>query len=89
MVPKERVVFLYDNATFEQLKMVLKEHKLSRLPIISYETTEVVGILRVRDVLDALLEDKEIVIADLMQPATRVSQRKKLPSDIGGYSKKS
>lgn len=87
MVPKERVIFLYDNATFEQLKTVLKEHKLSRLPIISYETTEVVGILRVRDVLDALLENKEIVIADLMQPATRVSQRKKLPSVLEDIQK--
>ena len=36
MVPKDQVVFLYDNATYEQLKAVLKDHKLSRLPVISY-----------------------------------------------------
>lgn len=87
MVPKDRVVFLYDNATIEQLKAVLKDHKLSRLPIISYEITEVVGILRVRDVLDALLEDRDIVIADMMQAPTFVSQRKKLPNVLEDIQK--
>lgn len=87
MVPKEKVVFLYDNASMDQLKSVLKQHKLSRLPIISYETTEVVGILRVRDVLDALLEDKEIVIADMMQTPTFVSQRKYLPDVLEDIQK--
>lgn len=87
MVPKDRVVFLYNNASIAQLKAVLKDHKLSRLPIISYDTTEVVGILRVRDVLDALLEDREIVIADMMQPATFVSQRKKLPNVLEDIQK--
>lgn len=76
MVPKDQVVFLYDNATYEQLKAVLKDHKLSRLPVISYETLEVVGILRVRDVLDALLEEREIVIKDMMQEPIFVTQRK-------------
>ncbi|MEG0527293.1 MAG: hemolysin family protein [Longicatena sp.] len=87
MVPKDKVVFLYDNATMDQLKAVLKEHKLSRLPVISYETTEVVGILRVRDVLDALLEDREIVIADMMQAPTFVSQRKYLPDVLEDIQK--
>ncbi len=79
MVPKDQVVFLYDNETYDQLKGVLKEHKLSRLPIISYETLEVVGILRVRDVLDALLDGKEVCIKELMQEPEFVTQRKKLP----------
>lgn len=46
MVPKDQVVFLYDNATYEQLKAVLKDHKLSRLPVISYETLEVGNLTR-------------------------------------------
>lgn len=87
MVPRDQVIFLYDNATYAQLKLILKEHKLSRLPIISYETTQVVGILRVRDVLDALLEDKEIVIKELMQPAVFVTQRKKLPAVLEDIQK--
>lgn len=79
MVPRDHVVFLYDNATYDQLKETLDQHKLSRLPILSYETTQVVGILRVRDVLDTLLNNEEVVITKLMQPPVFISQRKKLP----------
>lgn len=87
MVPRDQVVFLYDNATYDQLKATLHDHKLSRLPVISYETTQVVGILRVRDVLDALLEGKEVVIKDLMQPPVFVTQRKKLPAVLEDIQK--
>ena len=87
MVPRDQVVFLYDNASFEQLKAVLAEHKLSRLPILSYETTEVVGILRVRDVLDAMLRNQEIVIRDLMCDPVFVNQRKKLPDVLEDIQK--
>lgn len=87
MVPRDKVVFLYDNATFAQLKEILNVHKLSRLPVISYKTTEVVGILRIRDVLDALLSDQEVVIADLMCNPVFVSQRKKLPAVLEDIQK--
>ena len=87
MVPRDQVVFLYDNATYDQLKTTLHDHKLSRLPVISYETTQVGGILRVRDVLDALLEGKEVVIKDLMQPPVVVTQRKKLPAVLEDIQK--
>lgn len=87
MVPRDQVVFLYDNATYDQLKTTLHDHKLSRLPVISYETTQVVGILRVRDVLDALLEGKEVVIKDLVQPPVFVTQRKKLPAVLEDIQK--
>lgn len=87
MVPRDQVVFLYDNASYDQLKKILHDHKLSRLPVISYESTEVVGVLRVRDVLDALLEEKEIVIRDMMSEPTFVTQRKKLPAVLQDIQK--
>lgn len=87
MVPRDQVVFLYDNATYDQLKTILHVHKLSRLPVISYETTQVVGILRIRDVLDALLEEKDVVIKELMQPPVFVTQRKKLPAVLEDIQK--
>lgn len=87
MVPRDKVVFLYDNATYDQLKATLHDHKLSRLPVISYETTEVVGILRIRDVLDALLEGKEIIISEMMCDPVFVTQRKKLPAVLEDIQK--
>ena len=79
MIPKDQVVFVYDNATYDELKQILFDHKLSRLPVISYETLEVVGILRIRDVFDALLANEEVVIKNLIQEPIYVTQRKKLP----------
>ena len=87
MVPREKVIFLYDNATYEQLKTVLEDHKLSRLPIISYETTEVVGVLRIRDVLDKLLKEEKVDIQELMQKPIFVTQRKKLPQVLEDIQK--
>ena len=79
MIPKERVVFIYDNTSVQDLKKILLENKLSRLPVVSYQTLEVIGILRIRDVFDAMLEDKEIVVKDFIQEPIYVTQRKKLP----------
>lgn len=87
MVPRDQVIFLYDNASFEQVKKTLSEHKLSRLPILSYETTEVVGVLRVRDVLDAMLANQEIKISELMREPVFVNQRKKLPDVLEDIQK--
>lgn len=87
MVPRDHVVFLYDNATYDQLRETLDQHKLSRLPVLSYETTEVVGILRVRDVLDTLLKKEDVIISELMQPPVFVSQRKKLPQVLEDIQK--
>ncbi|MGL5977761.1 MAG: hemolysin family protein [Erysipelotrichaceae bacterium] len=79
MVPLDKVVFLYDNATFEDVKALLEKHKLSRIPVISSENLEVKGILRVRDVLDTLLAGEAVELLQLMQKPVFVSQRRKLP----------
>lgn len=79
MVPSEKVVFLYDDATFEDLKELLKVHKLSRIPVVASKTLAVVGIVRVRDVLDHLLIGDEIVISNLMRKPIYVPQRRRLP----------
>lgn len=80
MVPFENVVWLYDNATFEDLRKVLEENKLSRFPIIDHQTLKVVGVIMVRDVLDKLLNGEEIIINKMMKDINYVSQWKKLPT---------
>lgn len=80
MVNFENVVWLYDNATYDDLKELLMENKLSRFPIIDHKTLKVIGVLLVRDVLEALLQGEEIVITEMMKEVNYVSQWKKLPS---------
>lgn len=87
MVPLDKVVFLYDDATYDDLRALLKQHKLSRIPIISSDTLEVIGVLRVRDVLDTMLEEKTVSVLDLMQKPIYVPQRRKLPQVLEDIQK--
>ncbi len=80
MVNKEDVYFLYDDADFEDLKALMKDHKFSRIPIIDSETLDVVGIIRIRDIFDTMLEGKEVILSELMQKPVFVPQRRKLPA---------
>lgn len=82
MRPRDEVVFLYDNATKEQIIDVISTHKYSRIPVISYEGLHAVGIIRERDVLDCLLLDKPISMENLLRKVTFVSQRHRLQTAL-------
>jgi CBS domain containing-hemolysin-like protein len=57
MVPRTRVVAVPETASFEQVRAVLREHKLSRLPIYRGSLDNVVGILHAKDLFD--ISDEE------------------------------
>jgi len=82
MRPRDEVVFLYDNATKDQILEVISTHKYSRIPVISYEGLHAVGIIRERDVLDCLLTNKEINMEGLLRKVTFVSQRHRLQTAL-------
>lgn len=79
MVMRDNVIWIYDNATYEELTAMMAKYKLSRFPVISHETLKVVGVVHVRDVFDALLNNTKVNIVDIMSDPMFVSQRKKLP----------
>ncbi len=82
MRPRDEIVFLYDNATKDQILEVISTHKYSRIPVISYEGLHAVGIIRERDVLDCLLTGKEIEMDGLLRRVTFVSQRHRLQTAL-------
>ncbi len=87
MVKKEDVVFIYDNVTYSQLREILKKEKYSRIPVISYQTKQVIGILKSKDVFDCLLDNQSISVKKLMKKPIFVSQRKKLPEVLESIQK--
>lgn len=87
MVKKEDVVFIYDNTSYSTLRQILKTEKYSRLPVLSRETKEVVGILNIKDVFDCLLYNEPIVITKIMKKPIFVSKRKKLPEVLESIQK--
>ena len=57
MVPRTRVIALPDTARFEDVRLLLREHKVSRLPIYRGTRDNIVGILHAKDLFD--LSDEE------------------------------
>jgi CBS domain containing-hemolysin-like protein len=57
MTPRTKVVAVPETARYDDLRLVLKEHKLSRLPIYRGTLDNIVGILHVKDLF--ALTDKE------------------------------
>lgn len=84
MIPRDDVIWMYDNIETNDLIKLLKENKLSRFPVISHETLKVVGVLHVRDIFDAMLDNdrKRIKVTDFMSEPVFISQRKKLPQAL-------
>ena len=58
MVPRTKVVALPETARFEDVRLVLKEHQFSRLPVYRGALDNVVGILNAKDLFD-LSDDEE------------------------------
>ncbi|HEX9690312.1 MAG TPA: hemolysin family protein, partial [Thermoanaerobaculia bacterium] len=57
MVPRTKVVALPETARFEDVSLVLREHKFSRLPVYRGSLDNIVGILNAKDLFD--LTDEE------------------------------
>lgn len=58
MVPRTKIVALPETASFSDVKTLLREHKLSRLPVYRGTLDNVVGVLHAKDLFD-LTDDEE------------------------------
>ncbi len=58
MVPRTKVIALPETARFDDVRLVLHEHKVSRLPVYRGSLDNVVGILHAKDLFD-LSDDEE------------------------------
>ncbi len=58
MVPRTKIVALPETASFADVKILLREHKLSRLPVYRGTLDNVIGILHAKDLFD-LTDDEE------------------------------
>lgn len=54
------------DASFEELKRFVIEDKFTRLPVYDKTLDNIVGVVHVKDILCALLNDEKIVLKDIM-----------------------
>ncbi|MDR1868591.1 MAG: hemolysin family protein [Treponema sp.] len=67
MVPRTDTVFLSADASKEELLACISESEHSRFPVYQDTVDQVIGILHVKDVLKALVNDKPFNIKDLVR----------------------
>lgn len=87
MINRENVVFIYDNEDFNVIKDIVKEHKFSRIPVISFKNLEILGILNTKDIFNFLLDQQSIDIKKMLKKPLIVSQRRKLPSMLHTFQR--
>lgn len=58
MVPRTKIVALPETASFQNVRLVLSGHKISRLPIYRGNLDNIVGILRAKDLFDVTDEEE-------------------------------
>jgi len=67
MVPRTDTVFLSADASKEELLTCISESEHSRFPVYQDTVDQVIGILHVKDVLKALVNDKPFNIKELVR----------------------
>lgn len=78
MVDKKDVIFLYDTDSSERIKQLIINQKYSRIPVVCRRTGRVLGIIHEGDLIDDILQGKEISINTLLKDAIYVNKNRKL-----------
>ena len=89
MTPRPDIVAIQANATVADLRALFREQEYSRFPVFRDNLDNIVGILRVKDLLqidDAAL-DKHPITA-LVRPATFVPETKRVPELLKEFQRK-
>ena len=69
MTPRTDVDWIDVSATGEALKRALKDIPHSRIPVADGSVDNIVGVVQVRDILEAMLEGRELNLRELARPA--------------------
>jgi CBS domain containing-hemolysin-like protein len=78
MVPRTKVIALPETAKFDDVRLVLHEHKLSRLPVYRGSLDNVVGILHAKDLFDLADEaEKNFALGRYLDPPFLVPEFKR------------
>ena len=69
MTPRTEVDWIDANASLEELRTALREISHSRIPVAEGSVDNIVGVIRTRDLLDALLDGRELNLRELARSA--------------------
>ena len=74
MVPRPDVISIPIDITTEELKKLTIENQYTRYPVYEEDLDKIVGILHLKDLYTLIIENKEIVLKDILRPAILVPE---------------
>lgn len=77
MVPRQDVIMIERGITPNELRLLLREHRYSRLPVYEERIDNVVGYVSTRDFLAQSLEQKPLALEAVLRPAYFVPEFKR------------
>lgn len=78
MVPRPKVAFIQLNMSAKEIFHIVSENRFSRYPVYRKTFDDIVGILNVKDLLEALKDEEEIRVSDILRPVYFVPETKKV-----------
>jgi putative hemolysin len=75
MSPRTEIDWIDADATLEEIREIVAETPHSRLPVAEESVDRIVGVVRLRDLLVALLEGRTIDLRAMMRPIASVPDR--------------
>ncbi len=78
MIPRVQMVVLPKHAELETIFPLVIEFCHSRYPVIDGDRSKVVGVLLAKDLLARVLQNKTMMVQDIMRPACVVPESKRL-----------
>jgi putative hemolysin len=76
MIPRQEVIMMPHDATFEQLVRGARDHGHSRMPVYEGRIDNVVGYISMKDLLPRALEQRQVSIKEIVRPPFFVPESK-------------
>jgi magnesium and cobalt transporter len=78
MIPRVQMVVLPKEATLESILPLVAESGHSRYPVIDGDKSKVIGVLLAKDLLVRMIENKALLVQDIMRSVSIVPESKRL-----------
>ena len=78
MVPRPKIISIPISISAKEIFYVVSENRFSRYPVYRKNLDDIVGILNVKDILEALKDEEEIRVSDILRPIYFVPETKKV-----------
>ncbi|MGH9410882.1 MAG: hemolysin family protein, partial [Vicinamibacterales bacterium] len=88
MTPRPDIIAMRADATVDDLRAVFREQEYSRFPVYRDNLDNIVGIIRVKDLLHLAADDPRQPITPLVRPAAFVPETKRVPELLKEFQRR-